>query len=223
MFKLFLVIIFLIVLAPLSIFFLFKIENVEVAGDKGCTEESTIQEQFRGRNIFIVSSKRVEETVLNNYKCVKNVTVQKKYPSTLTIEVEIDRPLVKVGDKNIYLTENGFVLDNYDQKNLPTIFFDKETEFKIGERVNDEDTLYVLSLVSQIGKTDFVATSIRVLSPFVLSVYNRENQVVIFTTEKKVNVQVDSLQLILSESKIDPSKIEKIDLRFAKPVITYKQ
>ena len=222
MFKLFLVIIFLIVLAPLSIFFLFKIENVEVAGDKGCTEESTIQEQFRGRNIFIVSSKRVEETVLNNYKCVKNVTVQKKYPSTLTIEVEIDRPLVKVGDKNIYLTENGFVLDNYDQKNLPTIFFDKETEFKIGERVNDEDTLYVLSLVSQIGKTDFVATSIRVLSPFVLSVYNRENQVVIFTTEKKVNVQVDSLQLILSESKIDPSKITKIDLRFEKPVITFK-
>ena len=222
MFKLFLVIIFLIVLAPLSIFFLFKIENVEVAGDKGCTEESTIQEQFRGRNIFIVSSKRVEETVLNNYKCVKNVTVQKKYPSTLTIEVEIDRPLVKVGDKNIYLTENGFVLDNYDQKNLPTIFFDKETEFKIGERVNDEDTLYVLSLVSQIGKTDFVATSIRVLSPFVLSVYNRENQTVIFTTEKEVNVQVDSLQLILSESKIDPSKITKIDLRFEKPVIIFK-
>ena len=222
MFKLFLVIIFLIVLAPLSIFFLFKIENVEVAGDKGCTEESTIQEQFRGRNIFIVSSKQVEETIANNYKCVKNVTVQKKYPSTLTIEVEIDRPLVKVGDKNIYLTENGFVLDNYDQKNLPTIFFDKETEFKIGERVNDEDTLYVLSLVSQIGKTDFVATSIRVLSPFVLSVYNRENQVVIFTTEKKVNVQVDSLQLILSESKIDPSKITKIDLRFEKPVIIFK-
>ena len=222
MFKFFLVIIFLIVLAPLSVFLLFKIENVEVAGDKGCIEESTIQEQFRGRNIFIVSSKRAEETILNSYKCVKNVTVKKKYPSTLTIEVEIDRPLVKVGDKNIYLTENGFVLDNYDQKNLPTIFFDKETEFKIGERVNDEDTLYVLSLVSQIGKTDFVATSIRVLSPFVLSVYNRENQVVIFTTEKKVNVQVDSLQLILSESKIDPSKITKIDLRFEKPVITFK-
>ena len=120
------------------------------------------------------------------------------------------------------MTENGFVLDNYDQKNLPTIFFDKEAEFKIGERVNHEDTLYVLSLVSQIGKTDFVATSIRVLSPFVLSVYNRENQVVIFTTEKKVNVQVDSLQLILSESKIDPSKITKIDLRFEKPVITFK-
>jgi len=55
-----------------------------------------------------------------------------------------------------------------------------------------------------------------------ISVYNRESQAVIFTSEKNAGHQVDSLQLILSESKIDPSKIEKIDLRFAKPVITYK-
>lgn len=222
MYKFFLVIIFLVVVASLSVFFLFKIENIEVVGGKGCTEESAIRQQFKGRNIFSVSSKQAEETIANDYKCVKNVTVQKKYPSTLTMAVEVDQPLVKVGDKNIYLTENGFVLENYNRENLPTIFFDKETEFKVGERVSDEDTLYVLSLVSRIGKTDFVATSIRILSPFVISVYNRENQVVIFTTEKEVNTQVDSLQLILSESKIDPSKITKIDLRFEKPVITFK-
>lgn len=222
MYKFFSVIIFLIVVTSLSVFFLFKIENIGVVGGKGCTEESAIRQQFRGRNIFIVSSKQAEETIANDYKCVKNVTVQKKYPSTLTIAVEVDQPLVKIGDKNIYLTENGFVLENYNRENLPTIFFDKETEFKVGERVSDEDTLYVLSLVSRIGKTDFVATSIRILSPFVISVYNRENQVVIFTTEKAVNTQVDSLQLILSESKIDPAKITKIDLRFEKPVITFK-
>lgn len=222
MYKFILVIIFLIVLASLSVFFLFKIDRVEVAGGKGCTEESAIRQQFRGRNIFIVSSKQAEETITNNYKCVKNVTVQKKYPSTLAITVEVDRPLVKVGDKNIYLTENGFVLVKDNQGNLPTIFFDKEPELRAGERIKDGTIAYSLSLISQIEKTDFVATSIRILSPFVISVYNRENQAVIFTTEKEGSVQVDSLQLILSESRIDPSKITKIDLRFEKPVITYK-
>ena len=67
-----------------------------------------------------------------------------------------------------------------------------------------------------------MATSIRILNPAMISVYNRENKAVIFTSEKDANVQVDSLQLILSESKIDPSKIDKIDMRFVKPVITYK-
>ena len=221
MYKLFLSLIFLIVLAFLSVF-LFKIENIEVTEGKGCVDESAIIMQFKGKNIFTVTSRQAQSTLTDTYKCAKNVTVQKKYPSTLIITVESDRPLVKVGDKNIYITENGFVLENQNLGNLPAIFFDKEPELKIGEKIEDDTIVYCLSLISQIGKTDFVATSIRIVNPAMISVYNRENQVVIFTSEKDASRQVDSLQLILSESRIDPSKIEKIDLRFAKPVITYK-
>src|SRR3989344_6125520 len=222
MYKLFLSLIFLIVLAFLSVF-LFKIENIEVTEGKGCVDESAIITQFKGKNIFTISAKQAQETTANTYKCAKNVSVQKKYPSTLVLTVEVDRPLVKVGDKNIYITENGFVLEGQNQGNLPTIFFDKEPELRPGEKIEDDSVLYSLSLISQIGKTDFVTTSIRILNPAMISVYNRESQAVIFTSEKDTNSQVDSLQLILSESKIDPSKIENIDLRFAKPVITNKQ
>ena len=222
MYKLFFTLIFLVSLAFLSIF-LFKIENIEVAEGKGCVDETAIKTQFKGKNIFTVSSKQAQETIANIYKCAKNVTVQKKYPSTLVVTVDVDRPLVKVGDKNIYITENGFVLEGQNQGNLPTIFFDKEPELRPGGKIEDDTVLYSLSLISQIGKTDFVATSIRILNPAMISVYNRESQAVIFTSEKDTSSQVDSLQLILSESKIDPSKIEKIDLRFAKPVITNKQ
>ena len=221
MYKLFLSLIFLIVLAFLSVF-LFKIENIEVTEGKGCVDESAIIMQFKGKNIFTVTSRQAQSTLTDTYKCAKNVTVQKKYPSTLIITVESDRPLVKVGDKNIYITENGFVLENQNLGNLPAIFFDKEPELKIGKKIEDDTIVYCLSLISQIGKTDFVTTSVRILNPAMISVYNRENQVVIFTSEKDTNRQVDSLQLILSESRIDPSKIGKIDLRFAKPVITYK-
>lgn len=222
MYKLFFPLIFLIVLVFLSVF-LFKIKNIEVFEGKGCIDESAVIAQFKGKNIFTVSSKQSQNTIAGTYKCAKNVSVQKKYPSTLVITVEADRPLVKVGDKNIYLTKNGFVLENQNQGNLPAIFFDKEPELKIGEKIEDETVVFVLSLISQIEKTDFVATSIRILNPAMISVYNRENRAVIFTSEKDASFQVDSLQLILSESKIDPSKIEKIDLRFAKPVITYKK
>ena len=219
--KLFLVLIFLIVLAFLFIF-LFKIKNIEVSEASGCIDENVIITQYKGKNIFTVSSKQAQNTITETYKCAKNVTVQKKYPSMLVITVEADRPLVKVEDKNIFITEKGFVLENQNQGNLPAIFFDKEPELKPGEKIEDATVVFALSLISQIGKTDFVATSIRILNPVMISVYNRENQAVIFTSEKDANVKVDSLQLILSESKIDPSKIDKIDMRFVKPVITYK-
>ena len=152
--KLFLVLIFLIVLAFLFIF-LFKIKNIEVSEAKGCIDENAIITQYKGKNIFTVSSKQAQNTITETYKCAKNVTVQKKYPSTLLIAVEADRPLVKVGDKNIYLTENGFVLENQNQGNLPTIFFDKEPELRAGERIKDDTIVYSLSLISQIEKTDF--------------------------------------------------------------------
>ena len=222
MYKLFLALIFLVVLVSLSIF-LFKISNIEVAEGKECVDESAIKAQFAGKNIFMVSSRQIQGSIADAYKCAKNVSVQKKYPSTLVITVEADHPLVEVGDKNIYLTANGFVLEGQNQGNLPTIFFDKEPELNPGEKINDDIVIFALSLISQIGKTEFVATSIRILNPAMISVYNRESQAVIFTSEKNAGHQVDSLQLILSESKIDPSKIEKIDLRFEKPVITYKK
>jgi len=222
MYKLFFALIFLVSLAFLSTS-LFKIKNIEVPEGKGCIDESAIKEQFVGKNIFTVSSRQAQEKIADAYKCAKNMSVQKKYPSTLVITVEADRPLVKLGDKNIYITENGLVLEGQNQGNLPTIFFDKEPELKPGEKIEDDTVVFALSLISQIGKTEFVATSIRILNPAVISVYNRESQAVIFTSEKDAGRQVDSLQLILSESKIDPSKIEKIDLRFEKPVITYKK
>src|SRR3989344_774179 len=221
MYKLFFTLIFLVGLAFLSVF-LFKIKNIEVVEGKECIDESAIAAQFAGKNIFTVSSRQAQGKIADAYKCAKNVSVQKKYPSTLVITVEADRPLVKVGDKNIYFSENGFVLEGQNRGNLPTIFFDKEPELKPGEKIEDDTVVFALSLISQIGKTEFVTTSIRILNPAMISVYNRESQAVIFTSEKDAGFQVDSLQLILSESKIDPSKIEKIDLRFAKPVITYK-
>lgn len=222
MYKLILAILFLLLIASAGLFFL-GISNVEVVGGNGCVDQKAIIDQFRGKNLLTISPKTTELAIKESYKCVKFVTVQKKYPTILKITVEIDRPIVKVGDKNIYLTENGFVLENADQKNLPAIFFDREVEFKVGEKLADETSLFTLLLISQIEKTDFVATSARILNPGLISVYNRENQAVIFTSEKEAEKQVDALQLVLSESRIDPSKIEKIDLRFEKPTITYKE
>src|SRR3990167_7654805 len=146
MYKLFFTLIFLVVLAFLSVF-LFKIKNIEVAEGRECIDESAIEAQFTGKNIFTVSSRQAQEKIADAYKCAKNVSVQKKYPSTLVITVEADRPLVKVGDKNIYLTEKGFVLEWQNQGNLPTIFFDKEPELKSGEKINDDTVLYCLNLI----------------------------------------------------------------------------
>jgi len=49
----------------------------------------------------------------------------------------------------------------------------------------------------------------------------KSGPVVMFSTIKDPDTQLDSLQLILSQSKIEGRKISRIDLRFDKPVVVY--
>ncbi|KKS04034.1 MAG: hypothetical protein UU56_C0011G0028 [Candidatus Curtissbacteria bacterium GW2011_GWA2_41_24] len=54
-------------------------------------------------------------------------------------------------------------------------------------------------------------------------IYNQQGQLAIFSSKKDKEVQVDSLQQVISKAKIESAKIAKIDLRFDKPVISYRQ
>lgn len=65
-------------------------------------------------------------------------------------------------------------------------------------------------------------STVRIVDANQIVVYSAKDISVIFSATKRASDQVDSLQLILAESKIDAAKIDKIDLRFAKPVVTYK-
>ena len=49
----------------------------------------------------------------------------------------------------------------------------------------------------------------------------KENIEVVLGKDKDIGDQIESLQLILNEDKINKEKIKKIDLRFKNPVITY--
>lgn len=49
----------------------------------------------------------------------------------------------------------------------------------------------------------------------------KNGESVIFSLEKDIDEQINSLQMILKRFKIEGRQFEKIDLRFEKPVITY--
>lgn len=61
--------------------------------------------------------------------------------------------------------------------------------------------------------------TIKVVSPREIEVWLEEGILILFNSEKDVDIQLDSLQLILSRAKIEGKTIKKIDLRFDKPVI----
>lgn len=202
---------------------IFQIKTIKVAPDQNCinSQQALSDSNSLGKNIFFINQIELLANLSKKYPCIKSLKVKKNYPTTLIFEVEVIRPVAKVENSNIALTEDGQALGFNNQTDLPTLHLGRQPPSP-GEKINDELTLFALKVTAAIAKSDFAATSVRIIDENQVALYARSDQVVIFSAKKDARYQVDSLQLVLSKAKIDGTKIAKIDLRFDKPVITYK-
>lgn len=129
-------------------------------------------------------------------------------------------PVVKIEGTNLTITLQNKVVTS--QENLPVLYLPQTGSIVEGQTVEDREIVFATKLASLLAKTDFPPATIRVITEREIVVYDAQELTVVFTAEKEANLQVDSLQQTLAAAKIDGDKITKIDLRFEKPVITFK-
>lgn len=143
----------------------------------------------------------------------KNVTRQA--PNNLSTS-----PVLKIEGTSLALTPEGSVITT--QENLPVLYLPGARSFKDGQIVSDNVVIFATKLASLLVKTDFPPATIRIITEREIVVYDARGKIAVFTAEKEANSQIDSLQQSLAVAKIDGDKIAKIDLRFGKPVVTFK-
>ena len=103
-FLLALVVICVGVILVFSVFF--KINNVTISGDKVYSEKM-IEDKSGieiGSNLFIVSEEKLSEKLSKELPYIKSVTVERKLPDTIIINVTAAKEVAAI------TTENGFVL-----------------------------------------------------------------------------------------------------------------
>ena len=219
----------LLIALPLIIYIFFfspftKIKSLQITGGANCIPLQVSLEELNlaGQNLLTFSKSDLEQIILSKYRCVKKMSINRIFPAKVKIKVELQSEILKIADTNLFLTQDQVVSDKAFASKLPILYPDRNLNLKVGEKVQDEIIAYVLKLTIELSKSDFTAASIRIIDQESIAVYNTADLIVIFSAKKSPNVQVDSLQLVLSKAKIDPAKIAKIDLRFDKPVIVNK-
>lgn len=219
----------LLIALPIIIYIFFfspftKIKSLEIIGGAGCipSQVSSQELNLARQNLLTFSKSDLERMILSKYRCVKKVSIKRIFPAKVRIGVELQSEIVKIADTNLFLTQDQQVTDKTFVSKLPILYPDRNLNLKVGEKVQDEDIKYVLKLTIELSKSDFTAVSIRIIDQESIAVYNSADLIAIFSTNKPISEQVDSLQLVLSKAKIDAAKIAKIDLRFDKPVIVNK-
>lgn len=214
-----------IFLISLALFFIFKSLVVKkiILPQNSCIsqDEFLAKTQVLGKNMLLLKVVSLKKVVEENYNCAKEITITKQLPNTLEIKIINLDAVLQLEGTNLYLTKDGQILPKSDTKK-PVLFLSKNFELPNDKKITDTQILYAAKIADQIARSDFDAATLRLLGTGDVAVYNSRNAIAIFSVSKDLNLQIDSLQRVLAESKIDATKIEKIDLRFDKPVVTFK-
>ncbi|MDO8487595.1 MAG: hypothetical protein Q7S45_04825 [Candidatus Curtissbacteria bacterium] len=142
----------------------------------------------------------------------------KKSAAVQSVNVE---PVVQIEGTDLYLAENGEVVARSGSKK-PLLYLDKNIKFAAGQKITQGQILFAAKIAAGLIKSDFTVATIRLLDSRDIAVYNPQDAIAVFSSNKDANLQIDSLQQVLAKAKIDATKIVKIDLRFDKPVIAFK-
>lgn len=218
---------------------LFTIKQIEVQKNNlGCVNEDQLKVSsgLLGKNFFSLDKEKLVESLKEQFICVKNIKISRLFPSGVKIEVSPREPAVillalKNEATNSALLDNiatpsadqikdSFIADNegvtfskeISGLDIPKIYFSELEKYLV------QNSIKILDKIKTLGvkvRQSLIKDVFLVINPF-----DNEPKI-IFRLDKKIDIQIASLQLILTEAKINKEIIEFIDLRFDKPVVRF--
>ncbi len=226
----------------------FKINNFIISGGRSLVPEE-VEETLRSflnrrwflipaNNFFILKEGELEKAILDKFKRIEGVDIQKGFPNALEVEIkEKNLNLIWCQKKQeerkcFYLDQDGMVfgkafdidLENLDREKLingPFILVEEEREsfssleekIAVSELV---DFIFQIKLIlPKIAGLKMVKGSIGLASAGQINVETEEGWQVYFDTTRELTSQVKILDLVLTEkiTKEERESLEYIDLR----------
>lgn len=190
----------------------FKIREIPISGDNALLKRDIVSklENLKGENIVYIDTKKLEKLIKEDVR-VKNVTIQKIFPSKLKINIEERKLYVYVSKGNDrFLADSDLNRFGYSQErilqSIPTVIYTDDESLKdikiIISKIKNKD-LY--DMISEIKKSDD----------------QKENKYELLLTDK-VRIITDTLvnekkydEIYKSYQKIKSDQaIQYIDIRF---------
>lgn len=204
----------------------FLIEKIECQSNGGSCEASLwsgLMSRTGGENLLFLSSEKLVLEVQTKYPEIYKLTLKKKFPKTLSFKVEIRKPaviLLPQDGEGCLVDKDGYFLKKAEGIfGFPTIESSKKDCSSLGKKVEDKGILKGIEILYESQIRLLEPESGEMTSPRVVEVQYPHSLKVLFSTQKEIARQLDSLQFILDRTKIEGSLPGQVDLRFDKPVI----
>lgn len=230
---------------------LWSVREWEVGSDRAdCIASQKAKEKLMSgeENIFQVLWKKEEKLIWlrQEYPCIKKITLQYRFPQKIRAEITSRTPFIEIfpypvpptlsqeatpstsaafldwsfpssSDSGYISDEEGVIFKKSQGENLPVLFLPNET-LQLGQFPERSLFNHVRTIFIKLLPLGIDGVKGKVIAQYLVV----GGQIkMVFDLKKDVERQLTSLQLILHQSKIDEKKLERVDLRFDRPVVVY--
>lgn len=192
----------------------FKIKKV-IADNPALTEE--FLNQYRGQNIILLSTKKVQQEVTQKLPYIENIKVIRGLPNTLRIETQTYQPVLiwQTQNHQYSVDSGGLVIDEANGLlDLPIIRDNKNLPVQIKQLVVSQNFIEFIKKIQNrfIDKVGFKTTYFEINETiFQVDALTDQGWLVKFDTTRSIDDQLDDLSKLLSEHKDEVS--EYVDVR----------
>jgi cell division septal protein FtsQ len=208
----------------------FKIKNVVVNPTISFVQSAEIQ-ALKGKNIFDVDLKRVQDRVRRQYPQVSQLKIVKKYPNEIYVDAKRRNIFAQIEIRNqIYVLDgDGIVLFDTPTRSdkLPLIegVNTRSLNVQLGYSLNGVDVRMALYIIRLFRRSPVLSsyplTGINVDNLSKINLYLMDDYRILIDRDK-IERKLQILELLLSQKKINFDEIKYVDLRFREPIIKKK-
>jgi len=208
---------------------IFKIKNVICRiNEQPCPMDvwADLTRTATRENIIFLSTQKLARQLEKKIPLLETVKIKKIFPDKILFEFRkrSAAAAIKVDGQKRFLIvdEDGFLLEKVKKTNLPIILTDQSIGLSIGGRLDRDEVVWTIALLKNLKLKLLEPQVTKIVSPRRIELTLKGGPVVVFSSRKEAEIQLDSLQFIFSRAKIEGKRISKIDLRFDKPVAVYE-
>ena len=178
---------------------MFNITNIEISGNEKNSVETYIsltKVELNTTNIFAITKNSITKNLKEN-SYVEKVTIKRKLPSTLQINIEERKVAyqVKYNNQYIYLDKQGYILEIADEKeNIVKIegLTNLENSIDKSNRLDDEDLTKLNTIIKIINYCQYNSIDNQITS---INCKDTSNYILTLEKEKKIVYLGDATNL----------------------------
>jgi len=220
----FLCLLFFSILFFINQFFLIK--KVELISDKKFLLAN--KDELINKNLIFINQDKVAKKIILENSLLRQVIINKVWPVTLKVTVYFYDPMAAliVNQGFFNLSTDGRILSKIKdgQPSLPIINYYQKlngNSFQTGDWIDYKDIQQTLFFIDKLRQINLSPLTIDIKGQDMLVFNLTGDKKIVFSNEKKKELQDYQLELIIKQFKIEGKEFKKIDLRFNKPVITF--